>query len=51
MRGNLDQKSFLGGFLSIGIEIYVIYVAFSKGKQMLGFEGPDILQVGEQLDY
>ena len=51
MRGNLDQKTILGGILSLGVQIYVIYVAIMKSIQMLGFQGPDILQVSEKFDH
>ena len=34
-RGNIDQKTFLGGLMSWSISMYVMFIAFTKGRQML----------------
>lgn len=34
-RSELNQKTFFGGLISLGIAIYVYYVAYKRGLQML----------------
>ena len=34
------QKTFVGGLVSLGVTIYVLSVAYSRGKQMLQYDDP-----------
>ena len=45
MRNDEKHKTLVGGFLSTMVSIYVLYVAYTNGKQMLLNEDPDLLSV------
>ena len=34
------QKTFVGGIISLGVTIYVLSVAYARGKQMLQYDDP-----------
>ena len=48
-QGNVDQKTLIGGMLSFMITLYVLFIAFTKGKQMLEFDEPDISSIAEEI--
>jgi hypothetical protein len=49
IRNNIGQKSLIGGILSWIISSYVLYIAFTKGKQMLEFDEPNISSIAEEI--
>ena len=34
------QKTFFGGLISLGVTVYVLSVAYARGRQMLQYEDP-----------
>jgi hypothetical protein len=34
------QKTFFGGFISFGVTLYTLFIAYSRGRQMLEFDEP-----------
>lgn len=44
------QKTCVGGFLSLCITLYVFFIAYTKGKQMLGLEEPYISSITEKFE-
>jgi hypothetical protein len=51
IRTNMQQKTFIGGLLSFAVSLYVAFVFYTRGKQMLGFNGPKISSVQEGMNY
>jgi hypothetical protein len=51
IRTNMQQKTFIGGLLSFAVSLYVAFVFYTRGRQMLGFMGPKISSVQEGMDY
>lgn len=45
------QKTFIGGLISMGVSLYVVYVAITKGIQMFSFDGPTITSIAEKMNY
>ena len=41
----------IGGIVSFFVSIYMIYVVYARGKQMLMFEEPTITSIEEQFTY
>ena len=37
--------------LSFGITLYVCYIAYTKGRQMLEYDDPDISSIAEMMNY
>lgn len=37
--------------MSWGISMYVLYIALTKGRQMLQYDGPDISSIAEEMKY
>jgi hypothetical protein len=44
------QKTFVGGFISFGVTLYTLYIAYTRGRQMLEFGDPSIYSIEESLD-
>ena len=45
IRSNMEQKTFVGGLLSFAVTLYVTFVFYTRGRQMLGFSAPKISSV------
>ena len=45
------QKTFFGGFISFGVTLYTLYIAYARGRQMLEFDSPATSSIAEVLDY
>ena len=50
-RSNINQKTLLGGMLSFSITLYVCWIAYTKGRQMLEYDHPDISSIAEMMNY
>ena len=44
------QKTFVGGLLSFGVTLYTLFIAYTRGRQMLQFGDPTISSIEESLD-
>lgn len=51
IRNNLGQKTVVGGCLSLFVSLYVVFIAYTKGRQMLQFDSPDISSIEETMKY
>ena len=49
-KNDLQQKSFIGGVITILASFYIYYVTFIKGKEMLGLENPYISSLEQIMD-
>ena len=45
------QKTLVGGVASLGVTIYVAFVVYTKGSQMIGLEDPYISSLEQNMDY
>lgn len=45
------QKTFFGGFVSFGVTLYTLWIAYTRGRQMLDFDDPTISSITEVMDY
>lgn len=43
------QKTFVGGLISLGVTLYVISVAYARGKQMLQYDDPQNTSIEEGM--
>lgn len=51
-KGDFIIKSYLGGLVSFGITLFVIWQFwFLNGKQMILREGPSLSSLAESMDY
>ena len=44
------QKTLIGGLISLGISIYVLNVAYERGKQMLQYGDPSMTSIEQGMD-
>jgi hypothetical protein len=50
MREDSKHQTVMGGFLSILITLYVLYVSFTNGKKMLLNEDPEFSSIEQGYD-
>lgn len=48
---DFKQKTCAGGLASFGVTCYVIFMAYTKGMQMLGLDDPYISSLEETMNY
>lgn len=42
---NLSQKTLLGGLVSIGVTIYLLFIVYTNGKKMIKKDGNQIISL------
>ena len=50
-QGDIKQKTLLGGLVSLGVYLYVLYFVYQNGKKMVTYDDPSISSIEKQMDY
>ena len=45
-----QQKTFLGGIITIGVTLFVLSIAYVRGNQMINFSDPEMTSVERKMD-
>ena len=50
-QSDIKQKTKLGGFCSIGVSLYVLYMVYSNGRKMIERDNNSYVSLEQQMNY
>jgi len=50
-QSDTKQKTQLGGFCSIGVSLYVLYMVYSNGRKMIERDNNSYVSLEQQMNY
>jgi hypothetical protein len=50
-QSDFKQKTQLGGFCSIGVSLYVLYIVYSNGRKMIERDNNSYVSLEQQMNY